>query len=368
MIVYKQRRSLLEAGLEQTDQATASSLNIALEGALGSMAFQFVNTTADKRKPDDKTRKKIRSQVMKDYRRRREEGEAGPSAGRVTRSPSTSGRASPQIDTRTARSQVGRLSRASSTGEHATPPPEVLGERSTKRGRPGKIQQQQAASLFLQTAHGLFSNFTVDLSAKTSPQEDRSPSRDESELNRMLEICERYNEWLIPGRGVTNPMAPDINDNSQAAKMQLYALTLMSIGHLSAVGVYDGEDERAYYKARLLGIAHRLLQDPERALQDATVGALACLTSYEVGEPFHEKKVTNDTDLIRLLRSLDSPQRHISYHRVERWTRVCRRWTRTANSIRSVSLILRMEGCLLNMIPALTCYMQSTITLSQSSP
>lgn len=247
------------------------------------MSFQFVNTTADKRQPDEKTRRKIRSQVMKDYRRRKEEEEY--SAPGSTSAPAATSLTDAQDGSKTsnAHSHSAQDPGQSSSAGLATPPGEVLGERSSKRGRPGKTQRMQAASLFVQTSHGLFANFTVDPRPTARHREANSPRRADAERKRMLEICAKYNEWLgAGGPGMAVPTEPGPVREGQEEILQLYASTMNAVGHLHAVGVFQGEDERAYYKARLLGIANQILQDPSRALDNSTLAALACLTSHEV--------------------------------------------------------------------------------------
>lgn len=253
------------------------------------MSFQFVNTTASKRKPDEKTRRKIRSQVMKDYRRRREASH-GPSQASSSVEASSSGR------NPLSRTQSGQDSRQAS-------PSELLGEKSAKRGRPGKDQREQTASLFVQTTHGLFANFTLAAPASNPPQLT-TPDEADVEHIRMSEICETFNEWLGSVQPGLTVLTRPTTRSGPEGDMQLYARTMNAIGHLHAIGVFQGEDERAYYKARLLNIANQVLQDSSMALDETTLAALACLTSYEVRlisdmHDLHEADAM-DADFLRL--------------------------------------------------------------------
>jgi hypothetical protein len=66
--------------------------------------------------------------------------------------------------------------------------------------------------------------------------------------------------------------------------MLLFALCLKSIGHLDAIHPAQFGGNRRLFKTRVLALANKRLKNPAKALEDKTIGALACLTSYEVRE------------------------------------------------------------------------------------
>ncbi|QIW97845.1 hypothetical protein AMS68_003363 [Peltaster fructicola] len=261
------------------------------------MAFQFINTTAEKREPDKKTRKRIRSQVMKDYRRRKEEADDGSFVAEASLRPD-----SPLPGPSISRSSSTKPAMQKPVSTEGTSPlTGALGERSTKRGRPNKSEQERAARLFLKTAHGLFSNFTIDICKHEHIEEEVHIASNDAEASRIIAIRDKFNEWMILERTqLASFVKARQEHDTESSMLQLYAIGLMSIGHLSAIGVYEGDEERAYYKARLLELANKSLQDPAKACEDAILSALACLASYEISLGSHEA-LTHLSGLSRMI-------------------------------------------------------------------
>lgn len=99
----------------------------------------------------------------------------------------------------------------------------------------------------------------------------------------MLDVCERYDQWLIPDES-ERPASFDMTGSmdSTTSEMLLFALCLKSIGHMEALNPGQTTYNRRLFKTKVLSICNLHLKDPAKALEDETLGALACLTSYEV--------------------------------------------------------------------------------------
>ena len=251
------------------------------------MSFRFVNTTSDNPEPDEDARKTIRSQAMKDYRRRQRDEEAegassrsgSPSSGASQESPSSQQGSDSSKRAKAATASVQRGS-ASSTSK-STPSGEEV------RRRPSVRRDRSEQWLSRRAGQGLFITFSLGAYTPTEPSLNvagaQHGARPSSHLGRMLQICERYHTWLIPDRATaTGFEALGAAKEDSTARMLLFALTLQSIGHLNAIGLSPTDDEEQRFKSQLLTLANRRLQDNTKALDDFTLGALACLTSYEV--------------------------------------------------------------------------------------
>jgi hypothetical protein len=59
---------------------------------------------------------------------------------------------------------------------------------------------------------------------------------------------------------------------------------ILCLRHLLTILPVHLDGNRRLFKTRVLAIANKRLKTPAKALEDKTIGALACLTSYEVGE------------------------------------------------------------------------------------
>lgn len=137
--------------------------------------------------------------------------------------------------------------------------------------------------------HGTFSTFTINIPKPSHPtpslDEEIDPLSSPGQLERMLSICESYNRWLA--YSLASDVEPTIaqttgpRDNS-TSQMLLFALCLKAIGHLDAIHPSHFGGNRWLFKTRVLALANKRLKNPAKALEDKTIGALACLTSYEV--------------------------------------------------------------------------------------
>lgn len=133
--------------------------------------------------------------------------------------------------------------------------------------------------------------------------------------------------------------------------MLLIAFSLMSIGHLEALNPRQTSYNRRLFKTQVLVLVNGRLRDATRALEDKTLGALACLTSYEASEVLSCQHTANDrfseltllTDLARFDRSEAAFDRHIANHCITR--RYGEHWTkRRCNVTGDVSSLGRYLG------------------------
>lgn len=110
-----------------------------------------------------------------------------------------------------------------------------------------------------------------------------SPGR----LDRMLDVCDEYNSWLSSSILETTDTPPKRDYGSydnKTARMLLCALALKSRGHLEAVRSDRPEFEKHLVKTGVLALLNKRLKNASKALEDNTIGALACLASYEVSQ------------------------------------------------------------------------------------
>lgn len=275
----------------------------------------FINSTPDNPEPDAESRRKIRSQAMRDYRaRQRVENEYAESSPEG----SPSSLSSPQLSSASGSRRESRQDpqRRKSSTTSLPVKPDVLRRQSSGTSREdlpvierlsvakGKRRSPQSAlheddrpesprkskrPEEPRAQHGTFGSFTINLPkpnrAAPSMAEDIDPLSSPGQLDQMLSICESYNRWLLSNvssegePGIPQVSGPWDNPTSQ---MLLFALCLKSIGHLDAIHPAQFGGNRRLFKTRVLALANKRLKNPAKALEDKTIGALACLTSYEV--------------------------------------------------------------------------------------
>lgn len=279
---------------------------------IATMSFQFVHVNPDKPEHDAESRRRIRSQAMRDYRRRQRMEEDYQSSSREgspssLSSPQRSSAGQSREESRHRRSSTQSLPvktellrrQSSGTSREELPSIEDLeltkGKRRSSQPTPGdevaesSRKPKQRRPDRPRAQHGTFSTFSINLPKRkktlTSLSEDIDPLSSPGQLDQMLSICESYNRWLIansaadPAVGLNELRGPWDNQTSQ---MLLFALTLKSIGHLDALQSASIGGNRRLFKTRVLALANKRLKNPAKALEDKTIGALACLTSYEV--------------------------------------------------------------------------------------
>ena len=272
------------------------------------MSFQFIHVTPNSTEHDAETRRRIRSQAMRDYRRRQrvEEEDSVPSSPEGSPSSLSSHQRSSasqsRQESRRRKSSTPSLPikpeaprrQSSGTPKDDMPSIEDLEVANRKRrslqspgARTESPARRQKRKDEPRAQHGVFGTFAINLPKPSRPPqsiaEDIDPLSSPGQLEQMLSICETYNRWLIgslPSDNTTSDMSgPWDNPTSQ---MLLFALCLKSIGHLDAVHPAQFGCNRRLFKTRVLALANKRLKNPAKALEDKTIGALACLTSYEV--------------------------------------------------------------------------------------
>jgi hypothetical protein len=279
----------------------------------------FINATVDNPEPDAESRRKIRSQAMRDYRRRQrvEDQNAGsspegsPSSLSSPQQSSASGsRRESRQESRQRKSSTtspplkpDALTRQSSgTSREELPAIEDLSVAKGKRRSPQSAlrdddrpdtARKQKRSEEPRAQHGTFGTFTISLPKPSQPPasmaEDIDSLSSPGQLEQMLSICESYNRWLLSNLpSEIEPSIPQVSGpwDNPTSQMLLFALCLKSIGHLDAIHPAQFCGNRRLFKTRVLALANKRLKNPAKALEDKTIGALACLTSYEVCKAF----------------------------------------------------------------------------------
>ena len=284
------------------------------------MSFQFVNVTPDNTEHDAETRRRIRSQVMRDYRRRQrvEEGSTPSSPEKSQSSNSSPYRSSEsrsRQESRRRKSSTPSIPirpeapcRQSSGTSREEPPPSRDNEVAERSRRSSQSTGDRRDSLRRQSRReepraqlGVFGTFTIQLpQPKRSPREiyeDIDPLSSPDQLEHVISICESYNRWLIASMPVEAELGK-INGpwDTPTSQMLLFASCLKSIGHLDALRPAQVEVDRRLLKTKVLALANKRLKNPANALEDRTIEALACLTSYEVWHPRNES--TSKADLV----------------------------------------------------------------------
>ena len=169
------------------------------------------------------------------------------------------------------------------TGKRRSPPSATReNERRDSQRRKKRADEPRAQ-------HGTFGTFSINLPKPNRPAsaltEDIDPLNSPGQLEQMLSICDSYNRWLISNVSTTGEPRPSQMsgpwDNS-ISQMLLFALCLKSIGHMEALYPNSTGGNKRLFKTRVLALANKRLKNPAKALEDKTIGALACLTSYEV--------------------------------------------------------------------------------------
>lgn len=244
---------------------------------------------------------------MRDYRRRqRIEGsdiesspEASPpssSASPPIKSPCQSSEAPSrrQSNTQSLSVQSVNLRRHSSGTSSDNPPLTEAAQaargkrRSTQTPLEGETSRSSRRRREVPRAqHGVFSQFMINLPKPTTPPtigEDLDQLNSSADLGRMLDACEEYNTWL---HSSSPPDVPASKRNNKAyddktSQMLLCALSLKSVGQLEAVKPTESKVDKNLLKTRVLALLNKRLKNPNKALEDNTIGALACLASYEV--------------------------------------------------------------------------------------
>ena len=275
----------------------------------------FINSTVDNPEPDAESRRQIRSQAMRDYRRRQrvEDEYEASSPEESPSSPSSPQRSSASGSRQVSRqqSQQRKLSttslplkseslrrQSSGTSWEDLPQIEDLAVGRGKRRSPQSALREDDRSESPRKAkraegpraqHGTFGTFTISLPNPSRPgpsmTEDIDPLSSPGQLEQMLSICESYNRWLYSN--VASDVEPTISQvrgpwDNGTSQMLLFALCLKSIGHLDSIHPSHFGGNRRLFKTRVLALANKRLKNPAKALEDKTIGALACLTSYEV--------------------------------------------------------------------------------------
>jgi hypothetical protein len=275
----------------------------------------FINSTLDNPEPDAESRRQIRSQAMRDYRRRQRveddhdlsSPEESPS---ILSSPERSSASGSRQESRQ-ESQQRKLSTASlplkseslrrqSSGTSREDLPQIedlavgKGKRRSPQSalreneRPNSARKQKRAEE-PRAQHGTFGTFTISLPKPSHSEpttvEDIDPLSSPGQLEQMLTICESYNRWLYSN--VASNVEPTLSQargpwDNGTSQMLLFALCLKSIGHLDSIHPSHFGGNRRLFKTRVLALANKRLKNPAKALEDKTIGALACLTSYEV--------------------------------------------------------------------------------------
>lgn len=273
------------------------------------MPFQFVNTTPDDVDYSPETRRRIRSQAMRDYRRRQRDelqdiessSEASPPSSLASPSLSSQSISREDSQQRTSRSHSlsvqHSLLRRHSSGTSSDGPPTIDRTLPTGSKRPSPqlsndseqsqpSQRRRRRTNEPRAQRGIFSQFMINLPRQASPStlgEDIDALHSPGRIDQMLQLCERYNTWLAAGSAdedSSTQTAP--KPDSSAAQLILSALCLQSIGHLEAIHPDDISIDKGLLKTSVLASLNKRLMDTSRALEDNTIGALACLASYEV--------------------------------------------------------------------------------------
>jgi hypothetical protein len=134
---------------------------------------------------------------------------------------------------------------------------------------------------------GTFSTFTVSLPSNdpsAGAPLDVDPVGLPAQLEQILGLCDAYHRWLLgPGNAGKAPVQVAGPWNNQTSQMLLFAVCLKSIGHLESLKPGQVSYNRRLLKTKVLSLVNRRLQNPAKALDDKTLGALACLASYEAG-------------------------------------------------------------------------------------
>ncbi|KAK5174152.1 uncharacterized protein LTR77_001232 [Saxophila tyrrhenica] len=277
------------------------------------MSFQFVNVTPGQTEHDDETRRKIRSQAMRDFRRRQRFEESTPestegSPSEASSPPQSSAGGSRQESRKRKGSTQSlptdlEVHRRTSSSLSRDELPTIHDEEGVKQRRPSpktSISDEQAklsrnirqrASTRAQP--GVFGTFTVNLPRRQRPRrptfDDINPLDTPGQLEHLLSICQRYNHWL----GAQWPSQPELDlpgdpSNDTTSQMLLFALCLKSIGYLDALEPGQTRADTDLLKTKVLALINRRLKSPTEALEDRTIGALACLTSYEISRGSRE--------------------------------------------------------------------------------
>lgn len=154
---------------------------------------------------------------------------------------------------------------------------------------------------------GVFSQFMISLPARPSSPtlgDDIEALQSPGQIDVMLQACEHYNTWLTCRSKPAESTRDAVPCNNSAAQLLLSALCLQSIGHLETVRPRRVSLDKGLLKTGILASLNKRLKDGSTALEDNTIGALACLASYEVGHPtfVYEYRRTNtvSTDVSRL--------------------------------------------------------------------
>jgi len=191
----------------------------------------------------------------------------------------------------------------------------------TTPGAKSPQRRGRTSSLQPPPAQGTFGTFTVSLPPKakpaTQPIENIDPLKQPGQLDELIKLCENFQRWLLSG--IENRESPVVVSgpwDNASSQMLLLALSLKSMGHLEALNPGQRSYNRRTFKIRVLVLANKRLKNPAKALEDQTLGALACLTSYEVGvELLRLRKfplLIPFTDLTWLDRSHDAFAWHVA--------------------------------------------------------
>ncbi|QIW95065.1 hypothetical protein AMS68_000583 [Peltaster fructicola] len=260
--------------------------------------LQFVHLTGPDAGKDQTTRRKVRSQAMRDFRRRQR---AENERKRV---------ASPQRnDGRAKERATSEVVLPDTTHDRLKPPQRTAHMRrslSKKSPTPSggaqltfvdwqDDQRSAGTTPSLHTPETYFHNTSAQPSPVPSmsfpPTQDDSDERFESQahIDQMFDYCKSYLDWLCPGINAT--LAAEVLSSRQdmeTCPTVLAALCLASVGHLDAVRGSDTPLDYALYKARVFRNINERMKASSSAVSDETIGYLACLLSYEMSKGSRE--------------------------------------------------------------------------------
>lgn len=280
--------------------------------------LEFVNLTGAEAGKDEQTRRKVRSQAMRDYRRRQRAGKSCLAEEQALLTSDfaendrkkVTNRQEPSKIRRTA-SERSSLRRTDSTASASQQSRCVARVQDTQRASsttstnsyahdsPYKSPGWQAdnagdsdAAFYASDSHmhGISRSLstsnispTKSLTPSISRKESSSPSEALADLDKMFECCKTYIHWLCPTIDAT--AAAEVltaRQDISTSPTVLAALCLGSIGHLDAVRHTDSAFNSATYKARVYKDITERMKFASTATSSETVGCLACLLSFEM--------------------------------------------------------------------------------------
>lgn len=261
------------------------------------MAFQFVNVTPENTEQDADTRRRIRSQAMRDFRRRQRQPRTPEADPLSVESPPRSSNSSSRRRSRRREGSTQSLPldlEAQRRPGRSTPDDlPSLDDSQPPKARPHArtAVSDDPASRVTRSRHhqdrrqpGTFSTFSVQMNSKQNAARGSDLIEPPDELESMLNGCDRYEQWLLENvESFQRSALPPPPKNSTASKMLLLsAMSLKSAGHLEALGSEESGLDCRLIKTKVLSSINQRLNEPVQALEDITLGSLGCLASYEI--------------------------------------------------------------------------------------